>query len=37
MGDLELDLFLNLGRHVPMHVADVPKAIIHILDCASSG
>src|SRR6266404_8079787 len=25
MGDLELDLFLNLGRHVPMHVQTCRK------------
>jgi hypothetical protein len=36
MRDFELDLFLSLGRHVPMHVATVPEAIIHILGCASS-
>ena len=33
MGDFELDLFLDLGRHVPMRVASTPEAIIHVLRC----
>ena len=31
MGDLELDLFLNLRRHVLMRVASTPEAIIQVL------
>ena len=33
MGDFELDLFLDLGGHVPMRVASTPEAIIHVLRC----
>jgi hypothetical protein len=33
MGDFELDLFLNLRRHVLMRVASTPEAIIQILPC----
>ena len=33
MGDLELDLFLNLRRHVLMRVASTPEAIIQVLPC----
>jgi hypothetical protein len=33
MGDLKLDLFLNLRRHVPMCVASTPEAIIQVLPC----
>ena len=31
MGDLELDLFLNLRRHVLMRVASTPEAIVQVL------
>jgi hypothetical protein len=33
MGDFELDLFLNLRRHVLMRVASTPEAIIQVLPC----
>src|SRR5512132_1621220 len=33
MGNLELDLLLDLGRHVPTRVASTPEAIIHVLRC----
>ena len=33
MGDFELDLFLDLGRHVPMRVANTPAAMIQVLPC----
>src|SRR5216117_3072211 len=33
MGDFELDLFLNLRRHVLMRVASRPEAIIEVLPC----
>jgi hypothetical protein len=29
--DFELDLFLDLGGHVPMRVASTPEAIIQVL------
>jgi len=31
MGDLKLDLLLDLGGHVPMRVASTPEAIIQVL------
>ena len=33
MGDLKLDLFPNLRRHVLMRVASTPEAIIQVLRC----
>jgi hypothetical protein len=33
MGDFELDLLLDLGRHVPTRVASTPEGTIHALCC----